>query len=151
MDLAVVRITGVSVIAGCPQGESWLYNGLFCCRFPVIYPTPGTCLATATRKIGETETNSSFPIFHTRHNYFLSRYYTLIAPKIVYHDWDHLFQSSSNPRCHQVIHPNGGHCCQIPAVPRTLASQIPWVSSPGWGAGEGWGSKLILLLDHNRH
>ena len=42
------------------------------------------------------------------------------------------------------------HCCQIPAFPRTSASQIPWVSSPGWW-GEGWGSKLILLLDHNRH
>jgi len=24
-DLAAVRIIGVSVIAGCPQGESWLY------------------------------------------------------------------------------------------------------------------------------
>ena len=79
-DLAVVRITGVYVIAGCPQGESWLQNWLFCCRFPVIYPTPGPYLATATRKIGETETNSIFPIFHTRHNSFLSRYYTLTTP-----------------------------------------------------------------------
>ena len=27
-DLAAVRIIGVSVIAGCPQGESWLYRRL---------------------------------------------------------------------------------------------------------------------------
>ena len=42
-------------------------NGFFCCRCAAIYPTPGTCLVTATTEIGRKETNTSLPIFHTRH------------------------------------------------------------------------------------
>ena len=55
-----VRYSGVS--ARRELSLKWI----FCSRCAAIYPTPGTCLVTATREIGETETNTSFPIFHTR-------------------------------------------------------------------------------------
>ena len=136
----------------CPYYRSVRYSGVSArreltlkCRCAVIYTTPGTCLVTATNKIGEKETNTSFPIFHTRHN-FIKVLRNNTKNSLTW-NWDNLFQSSSNPICHQVLHPNSTHCCQIPSFPRTSASHSNTLGSPGWG----WGSKLILLFDHNRH
>ena len=102
----------------------------YCCRCAAIYPTPSTCLVTA-RGIGETEKNTSFPIFHTRHNFIKVLHFNNTKNSLTW-NWDNLFQSSSNPICHQV-HPNSSNCYQIPSFPRTSASQIPWVPKVGGG------------------
>ena len=108
-------------------GDFW---ELYYCRCAAIYPTSSTCLVTA-RGIGETEKNISFPIFHTRHNFIKVLLFNNTKNSLTW-NWDNLFQSSSNPICHQV-HPNSSHCCQIPTFPRTSASQIPWVPQVGGG------------------
>ena len=84
------------------------------------------------RGIGETEKNTSFPIFHTRHNFIKVLHFNNTQNSLTW-NWDSLFQSSSNPICHQVLHPNSYHCGQMPTFPRTSASQIPWVSQVGGG------------------
>ena len=123
-------------------GDFW---ELYCCRCATIYPTPSTCLVTA-RGIEETEKNTSFPIFHTRHNFIKVLHFNNTKNSLTW-NWDNLFQSSSNSICNQVLHPNSTHCYQIPTFPRTSASHSNTLGSPGWGSG----SKLILLFDHNRH
>ena len=120
-------------------GDFW---ELYCCWSTAIYPIPTTCLVTA-RGIGETEKNTSFPIFHTRHNFIKVLHLNNTKNSLTW-NWDNLFQSSSNTICYQVLQPNSTHCYQIPAFPRTSSSNT--LGSPGWG----WGSKLILLLDNNR-
>ena len=112
-------------------GDFWK---LYCCRYAAIYPTPSTCLVTA-RGIGETEKNTSFPIFHTHHNFIKVLHFNNTKNSLTW-NWDNLFQSSSNSTCHQLLHPNSTHCCQIPSFPRTSASHSNTLGSPGWGGGE---------------
>ena len=112
-------------------GDFWKQNGLFCCRCAAIYPTPSTCLVTA-KGIGETEKDTSFSIFYTRHNFIKVLHFNDTKHSLTW-NWDNLFQSSSYPRCHQVLHSNSSHCGQMPTFPRTSPSQIPWVPQVGGG------------------
>ena len=97
-------------------------NGFFCYGCAAIYPNPGTFLAIATRKTEGTETNTSLPIFHTRHNFLKVLHLT---PKILNLTWNwDSYCFNPNPICSQILHPNSNHCCQTSAFPRTSASQI---------------------------
>ena len=120
----------------------WTFLLQMCCHIPDPFHLLGNSKGNRT----ETEKNTSFPIFHTCHNFINVLHFNNTQNSLTW-NWDNLFQSSSNSICNQVLHPNSTHCYQIPTFPRTSASHSNTLGSPGWGSG----SKLILLFDHNRH
>ena len=140
--LTLLRGSHCMSVCGSFLEVKWTFLLQMCCHIPDPFHLLGNSKGNRT----ETEKNTSFPIFHTRHNFINVLHFNNTQNSLTW-NWDNLFQSSSNSICNQVLHPNSTHCYQIPTFPRTSASHSNTLGSPGWGSG----SKLILLFDHNRH
>ena len=125
--LTLWRGSHCTSVCGSFLEVKWTFLLPMCCRIP----DPFHLIGNNKGNRRNTKKNTSFPIFHTRHNFIKVLHFNNTKNSLTW-NWDNLFQSSSNPICHQV-HPNSSNCYQIPSFPRTSASQIPWVPQVGGG------------------